>query len=187
MKKIYKLLILGLVCLLGFSMSAQSDEEKAWMSYMTPGEPHKMLAEEAGKWDCEMKFWMSPGAPAQTYKVTADIEMILGGRYQVSDYKGMVMGMPFEGKGTVAYDNAEKIYVSTWIDNMGTGLMVMKGKKEGNVIHFSGEGIDPVSGERIKMREVYTIVDKNTRKLEMFNIVDGKEFKTMEIIMKRKV
>lgn len=159
MKKIYNLLVLG-VCLLGLNMAAQSEEEKAWMAYMTPGEPHKMLAEESGSWSCEMKFWMAPGAPAQTYQATAYMEMILGGRYQVSDYKGMVMGMPFEGKGTVAYDNADKIYVSTWIDN---------------------------SGERTKMREVYTIVDKNTRKMEMFNTVDGKEFKTMEIIMKRKV
>lgn len=187
MKKIYNLLVLG-ICLLGLNMAAQSDEEKAWMAYMTPGEAHKMLAEEVGEWDCEMKFWMAPGAPAQTYKTTAEINMILGGRYQTSNYKGMIMGMPFEGKATVGFDNATKEYVSTWMDNMGTGIMVMKGnmKKGSNVIHFSGEGVDPATGKKIKMREVYTIIDENTRKLEMFDDKTGKEAKTMEIIMKRK-
>jgi hypothetical protein len=31
--------------------------------------------------------------------------------------------MPFEGRGTEAYDNITKQYVNTWIDNMGTGIM----------------------------------------------------------------
>jgi len=38
------------------------------------------------------------------------------------------MGMPFEGMGLDGYDNASKEYISIWIDNMGTGIMYMKGK-----------------------------------------------------------
>ncbi len=33
------------------------------------------------------------------------------------------MGMPFEGMGIDGYDNLAKQYVSTWVDNMGTGIM----------------------------------------------------------------
>lgn len=39
----------------------------------------------------------------------------------------MMMGMPFEGHGTLAYDNHRKMFVSTWIDNMGSGIMVLEG------------------------------------------------------------
>jgi hypothetical protein len=35
--------------------------------------------------------------------------------------------MPFEGISTLGYDNAKKTFFSTWIDNMGTGMMVMEG------------------------------------------------------------
>lgn len=34
--------------------------------------------------------------------------MIFGGRYQLSNYKGNFMGMPFEGMSIMGYDNAKK-------------------------------------------------------------------------------
>lgn len=162
-------------------------EMKAWEAYMTPGDAHKMMAEEAGKWNNEMTFWHAPGSPAQKATSTADIKMIMGGRYQEMNYKGDMMGMPFEGRGTLAYDNTTKEYISTWIDNMGTGMMVMKGKMaEGsNSVELKGEMVDPVSGKAKPFREVYTIVDKDTRKMEMYDMSGGKEHKTMEILMKR--
>lgn len=162
--------------------------QQAWMKYMTPGKQHKMLADETGKWDCEMIFFMEPGGDPQMAKSTADIKMIMGGRYQEAMYKGQMMGAPFEGRSTIAYDNAAEEYTSTWIDNMGTGLMVMKGKMNDstNSLIFTGEGIDPTTGKTCKMREVYTIVDENTRKMEMYDNKTGEEHKSMEIIMKRK-
>jgi hypothetical protein len=163
-------------------------EEKAWMAYMTPTEPHKMMAQETGAWTADMTFWHGPGAPAEKAKSTADVKMILGGRYQEMNYKGNVMGMPFEGRSTLSYDNAAKEYTNTWIDNMGTGMMVAKGKMSGNgkTIEFKGEMVDPVSATKKPWREMYTIVDANTRKMEMFDTSGGKEFKSMEIVMKRK-
>lgn len=161
---------------------------QAWQKYMTPGKQHEMLAEETGKWDCEMTFWMAPDAPPETYTSVADVKMIMGGRYQESTYSGEMMGMPFEGKAILAYDNAANEYTSTWIDNMGTGLMVMKGKAEegSNTMTFTGETIDPMTGKTCKMREVYTIVDENTRKMEMYDNKMGEEHKNMEIVMKKK-
>ncbi len=163
-------------------------EMKAWEAYMTPGEAHKMMADEAGTWTADMTFWHGPDSPAQKATTTANIKMIMGGRYQQSDYKGNVMGMPFEGHGMLAFDNAAKEYTSTWIDNMGTGIMVMKGKMSGDnkTIELHGEMMDPARGKAVKCREVYTIVDDNTRKMEMFDNKGGKEYKMMEIMLKRK-
>lgn len=162
--------------------------QKAWDAYMTPSEAHKMLAAEEGKWNNEMTFWMGPDAPPEKATSTADIKMVMGGRYQESNYTGEMMGMPFEGLATVAYDNAAKEYVSTWIDNMGTGLMVMRGTYDEatKATTLTGSMVDPVSGKEKQYREVYTIVDDNTRKMEMYETAaGGEETKTMEIIMKR--
>lgn len=164
-------------------------EMEAWKAYMTPGDAHKMMASENGNWNCEMTFWHDAGSPPEKATSTADSKMILGGRYQEMSYKGMVMGMPFEGRSTVAFDNATKEYTSTWIDNMGTGMMVMKGKMnaDGKTMEMTGDMVDPVEGKAIKCRETYTMVDNTTRKLEMFATYDGKpEYKSMEIVMTRK-
>jgi len=39
----------------------------------------------------------------------------------------MMMGMPFEGIGINGYDNLKKKFVSTWIDNMGTMIVMSTG------------------------------------------------------------
>jgi hypothetical protein len=162
--------------------------QKAWEAYMAPSEAHKMLAAEEGKWNNEMTFWMGADGEPTKATSTAEIKMILGGRYQEANYKGDVMGMPFEGRATTAFDNATKEVVSTWIDNMGTGMMVMRGTYDdaSKTITSTGTMVDPMTGKERKVREVYTIIDDNTRKMEMFETVDGgEEYKSMEIVMKR--
>ena len=161
---------------------------KAWQAYATPGDAHKMMAAEVGSWTNEMTFWHGPDEQPMKAISTSEVRMLLGGRYQEMLYKGDMMGMPFEGRSTLAFDNTTKEYTSTWIDNMGTGMMVMKGKMEPGAksMELTGDMVDPVRGRAVKCREVYTIVDDNTRKMEMFDNKSGKEFKSMEIVMKRK-
>lgn len=162
---------------------------KAWETYMTPSEPHKMMADEEGKWNNEMTFWMGPDMPGEKYTSGCEVKMILGGRYQQSTYSGEMMGMPFEGISTVAYNNTTGEITSTWIDNMGTGLMVVNGKYDPNSksTTMTGTTVNPATKQNIAVREVYTFVDENTRKMEMFETPEGgKEYQSMEIIMTRK-
>ncbi|ESU25142.1 hypothetical protein FEDK69T_01090 [Flavobacterium enshiense DK69] len=162
---------------------------KAWTEYAAVGEAQKLMAMEDGKWTGEMTMWMDANAKPTKSTTTAEYKMVLGGRYQEGTYKGNFMGMPFEGKGTLAYDNATQEYISTWIDNMGTGIMIMKGKYDPatKMFSFEGDAVDPVTKKTRKMRETITIVDDNTRKMEMYDTgYDGKEFKNMEIISTRK-
>ncbi|MTH17910.1 DUF1579 domain-containing protein [Flavobacterium sp. LC2016-01] len=161
---------------------------KAWQAYATPGEPHKIMADEVGTWTCDMTFWYEPNGKPEKASSTANVKMLLGGRYQETDYKGTIMGSPFEGKGTLAYNNVSKEYTNTFIDNMGTGMMVATGKyDEGSkTIELKGEIVNPVSGKKAPYRELYTIVDATTRKMEMFDTKNGAEYKSMEIVMKKK-
>ncbi|MFC0781040.1 DUF1579 domain-containing protein [Flavobacterium sp. HJSW_4] len=161
---------------------------KAWQEYATPGNPHKMMADEVGTWNCDMTFWTEPNGKAEKSTTTAEIKMVLGGRYQEAVYKGTMMGQPFEGKSTLAYNNASQEYTTTFIDNMGTGMMVAMGKynEAAKSMEFKGEMVNPVNGEKSPYREVYTIVDPKTRKMEMFDMKNGSEYKSMEIVMKKK-
>lgn len=162
---------------------------KAWQEYSTPSDIHKMIASWDGAWTAESTQWMDPKAPPVKGKADATNKMIMDGRYQETTYKGEFMGMPFNGKGTLAYDNARKVFNSTWIDNMGTGIMFMEGTwdEATKTINFKGTSTDPMTKTAINMRETFTIVDANTQKMEMFMPgMDGKEFKSMEIVFTRK-
>jgi len=188
MSKIHTLCLFALL-LAGQAMQAQTEaEEKAWIAYMTPGKEHQLLAAEDGTWTNEMTFWHDAKSEPMKAITTSQAKMIFDGRYQEVNYSGDVMGMPFQGKSIICFDNALKRYTSTWIDNMGTGMMVMYGTpgKDGKSIVFKGDMVNPVDGKTNPCREVYTIVDANTRKMEMYDSRNGKEWKSMEIIMKRK-
>lgn len=163
---------------------------KNWMAYMTPGDIHKMIASWDGTWNGDVTMWQMPGAPPQMSKSTATNKTIMGGRYQVSNHKGNMMGMPFEGMSMLAYDNAKKTFINTWIDNMGTGIMTMEGTwdEASKTINFNGKGIDPTAGnvKEMTMRETFKIIDDKNQVMEMFGPgPDGKEFKMMEIKFSR--
>ncbi|AWH85564.1 hypothetical protein HYN59_10775 [Flavobacterium album] len=162
--------------------------QEAWKKYATPGSGQKMMADEVGTWNCEMTFWMEPNGKPEKSTSVAEIKMVLGGRYQEATYKGTMMGQPFEGKSTMAYNNANNEITSTFIDNMGTGMMVSTGTYDEatKAINLRGEMVDCTTGKKRPYREAYTMVDANTRTMEMFDTKDGKEYKSMEIVMKRK-
>lgn len=164
--------------------------EKAWMEYMTPGPSHQMLAGMDGQWSGEMKMWMSPDAEPMVNQASATFKMIMGGRYQEGQMKGDFLGQPFEGLSTTAYDNAKKVYINTWIDNMGTGIMTMEGKWDAatNTISYMGRMVNPGNGKECDVRELYKIVDENTHHMEMYgpDPKTGKEYKNMEITFTRK-
>ena len=90
----------------------------------------------------------------------------MGGRYQVNNYSGNMMGMLFEGMGIPADDNAKKVFISTWIDNMGTGLMKVEGPWDAasKSITLTGKSVDPgsVTGRKMDIREVLKIIDDKT-------------------------
>lgn len=164
---------------------------KEWANYATPSDMQKMLAKSDGVWAGENTMWMEDGGkPLKNTSVTTN-KMIFGGRYQTSEHKGDFMGMPFEGMSITGYDNSKKKFVSTWLDNMGTGLMTMEGDWNASkkAIEFKGKMTDPSRpGKDCDVREVFTFIDDNTQKMEMYgpDSKTGKEFKTMEIKFSKK-
>jgi len=152
-------------------------------AFMTPGEPHKMLAKNSGSWSEELTMWMTPDAPPQKMTTTSQNKMILNGLYQQSIHKGSLNGMPFEGISTTGYDNIKKMFVSTWIDNMGSGIIYLEGPwdEATKSVNYKGTQSDVMTNKTIEVRQVWKIIDDNTHMLEMYETRGGKENKTMEI------
>ncbi|MHA4844951.1 DUF1579 domain-containing protein [Flavitalea antarctica] len=165
-------------------------EMKAWMEYATPGEAHKTIAKTSGNWVGESTSWMANGAPPMKSKSTMESKMILDGRYQLSTFKGDMMGMPFQGMSIGGYDNSKKKYFTTWIDNMGTGILKLEGDMDEATrkITYTGKMTNPANGLECDMREVYTMIDDNNGLMELYgpDSKTGKEYKTMEIKLTRK-
>jgi hypothetical protein len=164
------------------------EEAAAWMKYMTPGPEHEQMAAMTGDWNASVKMWMDPKAPATESAGTAKFRMIFGGRYQVQEFSGSMMGMPFEGFGIGGFDNALKEHFGTWCDSMGTGIMLARGKAdEKGVVTCTGTMTDHVA-KPYDIREVITHKDKDTMIFEMY-IKGGEhkeEVRMMEITYTRK-
>lgn len=170
-------------------LRAQSEAEmKAWQEFMTPGSMHQMMARFNGEWNEDITHWMQPGAEGMKSNASCVNTMILGGRYQESRHTGSFFGMPFEGLSWLGYDNGKKLFVSTWIDNMGSGIATMEGPwdEKTKTIDLRGKATDPMTGKDVPMRQVFKIIDDHTQVVEMYGVYQGKEFKNMEIRLTRK-
>lgn len=181
--------IILFTAILGFSVSTyaqegmnQAEAMEKWMAYATPSDMHKMLGEYNGKWTGEMKMWMSPGADPMESTATVTNDMYMGDRYQKSVYSGSSMGMPFQGESMTAYDNMKKVFINTWIDNMGTGVIYSEGtwNAENKTITYRGKMSEPMSGTQLDVKQVVTYTDKDHYMMEMYYNVGGTEFKSME-------
>jgi hypothetical protein len=157
---------------------------KAWEKYSTPGEGHRPLERMVGRWTTVTKMWMDPERPAMETRGTAEWSMTLGGRWLVTRYSGEFMGKPFEGVAMTGYDNFREVYISTWTDNVSTGLMSSTGSANGDrtVISLSGTMDEPLTGEKNKrFREVFRLTGPDTFTMEMYDTIEGKDVKVLEI------
>ena len=158
-----------------------------WKQAATPGEPHKQFAALAGSWTTQTKEWMEPGKPPTESTGTAEMKMLLDGRFLYQEYHGQMMGQPFNGIGIDAYDNLRKKYVTAWIDTMGTGIFIMEGtaSPDGKTITLKGSHPEPGGGQ-MNHRAIWTLIDANHQTFDMYGAHHGqKETKMMEITYTR--
>jgi hypothetical protein len=86
-----------------------------------PGPEHAILAEDVGTWDASVEV-LAPGAPPAASKGVETNVMACNGLCLVTDFKGQVMGGPFEGHGITTWDPSKKVYVGSWSDSMTAGV-----------------------------------------------------------------
>jgi hypothetical protein len=173
--------------------TAPSAEQQAMMEKMTkaatPGPQHEMLKKMTGEWNTTVTLQMDPSQPPAVEHSTSTLTMVMD-RYCQEVTSGQMMGQPFSGMGLTGYDNVLGKYVSTWVDNMGTGIMTSTGTADasGKVITWIGTMSDAMTGKPSKSRMVTTIKDDDHHTFEMYGTPPGgkKEMKMMTIEYSRK-
>lgn len=161
---------------------------KAWMDFAKPGDMHAWMAKLNGSWEADITSYSNPAAPEKS-KGKAVYTASLNGLYQEGKVSGTMMGMPFEGKSWMGYDNSKKMFVSTWIDNMGSGIVYMTGTYDeaSKTLTLKGTQTDPYTGKDAALREVMKVTDDNNFSMEMYGAApDGKEMKFMDAVYRRK-
>jgi hypothetical protein len=168
------------------------------MDLAKPGENHKVLEPLVGTWTYTTKLWLSPdtNTPPMEYSGKAVAKSIMGGRYiqtdntskmQMPGADGTMMDMDFHGMEIAGYDNAKKKFVSSWVDNMGTGIMLSEGTYDPatKTITYTSEE-EPMPGMKMKVRELLKLTDGDHHTFELYeDHGDGKETKAMEIVCVR--
>ena len=175
------------------------DDMMAMMEELAkPGENHKLLTGGAGTWEYHGKFWVNPDpkAPPMEYSGKMVAKPLMGGRYVQSDIAGKMQmpgadgkmkDMDFKGMSIDGYDNVKKKFISTWVDNMGTSIMMLEGTYDPSTktITYLGEE-EPMPGMKTKMRQVVKLIDNNHHVMEFYEDRGGTDFKAMEITYVRK-
>lgn len=148
----------------------------------TPGPEHAVLKEDVGTWDATVEM-MIPGAPAMPPSKGVETSVLsCGGLCLATDFKGEMMGMPFQGHGVSTWDPSKKKYIGSWSDSMAPGLAVTEAtwdpaKKTMNGSMDAPDG----SGGTAKMRSTVEY-SPGKRVFSMFMTgPDGKEMPTMRI------
>ena len=166
---------------------------KQMMEMSKLNENQKMLSDMNGNWNFTIKMWMNPdpNAPPQESKGTATRKSLMGGRYVAMDVTGKMQmpdetrkmkDMQFKGMGIEGYDNAKRKFVSSWIDNMGTGIQISEGSYDPATKTFTYTSeIEMMPGMKTPVREVIKVPDNNHMVLEWYENHGAQEKKTMEI------
>ena len=173
---------------------APSAEDMQKMMEMTKlNENHKLLTASVGTWSYTVKMWMNgdPSSKPDISKGTATRKAIMDGRFVVMDVTGKmdmpgpdgkVQSMTFKGHGLEGYDNVKKKFVGTWMDNMGTGIMMSQGDYDPSTKTFTyNSEVEMMPGMKTPIREVLKINDKDHMTFEWYENRGGQDVKTMEI------
>ena len=158
--------------------------EAKMREFGTPGPAHKVLDARVGRWNLDVKMFEPGSTEANESKGTSEIKSILDGRFIQETATGEFMGQPFNGMGTCGYDNLKQKYVSTWIDNMGTGVMYAEGTYDAGAktFTFAGECPDLMAGKYTKNRTVQKVVDADHLTMQTYKPgPDGKDALVFQI------
>lgn len=149
------------------------------------GPEHAVLHRDLGSWDAEVAC-AAPGMPASKDRGSETVTATCNGRWTWSDFRGQLMGMPFEGHALVGYDPQQKQYLALWIDSMSATAALTAGTFDAATKSFAltGSCTCPL-GKPMTIAESVRRFDDDTRSAKMEFTTEG-QTTTMEITYRRR-
>jgi len=164
---------------------------EAFVHAATPGKMHERLAQDVGVWHGKHTMWSGPDSEPVSTECTNTITPLMDGRFTRCEMAGEIPDMgPYRGLVISGYDNVSQKFVSTWVDNWGTGMAIGEGNlsADGKVLTWNFTFNCPIQKKPVVMRQVETTSGKDTKVLEIFGTdpKSSKEYKMMRIELAKK-
>jgi hypothetical protein len=153
-----------------------------------PGPEHALLATLAGTWDVAYAHWFQDGAEPTLGRGAAIVTAVFEGRYLREEFSAQFAGKPILGVGTTGFDRVSRRFTNVWYDNRGTGMLCTTGlaTPDGREITFTGEILNPATGEPIGVSHVLRRESDDFFTLSMYNDRDGRLNKSMALEYRRR-
>jgi len=185
-------LTIAILCISLISYSSQQGEVpgetmarmmKLGEALATPNTNHTFLTSMAGEWRTSSTVMgMNPTSGSASY------EMILGNRYLDGMHEGDFMGIAFDGRLTIGYDNYKHKFVASFIDNLGTSMRGAEGMldRSGTILSLWGVMDEWLTDEHDKpVLYRYIIMNENQFLFEVHDLGMGNESKVIEVTYDR--
>lgn len=154
--------------------SAMDEQMAEFFKMMEPGEMHEYLDHFVGEWDVTSKaWWGGPGSEPVVSQGTSKAKWVLNGRFVQEEFQGEMMGMPFSGLGYTGFDTFKEVYVTSWMDSMGTAIFTTEGRvsSDGKTFIFYGTMDEAMTGEHDKpVKFVLKVVSDDIHRFEMHDL-----------------
>ena len=140
-----------------------------------PGKAHKLLAQEVGSWDCDVKmFFQGPNGPPAEYKGLEVNKLVSGDLYLQTTFTCRMGEREFEGHSLFGYDPRAEQYVGTWVDNFTTTPTNMKGKydAETKTLTVYSTLFDD-EGNELQQKQVTTWTNEAKKKFAIFLVIEA--------------
>jgi hypothetical protein len=183
--RVASIVLAGFLSLSAFAQE-KTQEQKAAEAYKKMGElatEHLYLNNFVGEWTVHSKAWTAPDRAPVESELRMKSELILGERFLMMRFNGVMFGQPVEGVQITGYDTMKNQFNTLWIDNTSTAFFQTAGKRDatGFVLEEEGSWLDPVAGTPRKVRTSLRTNNSREFTYQMFMVgSDGKEFKSLE-------
>lgn len=160
------------------------------MKSMEPGGVHHGLLQMVGDWEGLAHTWFAPGPPSDESTWTGSIRSLLGGRFLLHSYHGMIQGKTLEGCMLIGVQLKPQRAQMAWIDSFhnGAAMMLCEGEaieKGVSVLGHYGAPPGPKWGWRTDI-----VLDSDLAlRIVMTNIPpegEGDPAKAVEVLYQRK-
>ena len=141
--------------------------------------PIRVLAMQEGEWDADISTSVrGPDGKVETQKSKGvESNRIHGGKWLLSDFKGDLFGMKFEGHGQNGFDTKKGKYIGTWVDSMTKNITMLEGsydeKTKTLVLYADTE--NPEDDKPMKMRLETQFKEDGSRVMRQYFQMEGQK------------